>query len=441
MASRKAISGEADGVSAVAHEFDTIASMTTAGAKLLSIKNAGAEIFSIDKDGLTQGSFVAIVKPSAGGAGIEAALNAAVAAGGGIVQLLAGTYTLTSSFAIANPNGIILQGVGASSIMEIDGAIDGIAFNGTNVSQASEALDPISRGDTSIFTTTVGDAGSYQVGDTIRIGGTNNDSGALDAEVHHVAVAGNAGTGEIVLEKEVTKDYTANVALGFAWRDGNGVGVRDMQVIGINGANQALAFNNMNNILVERVLFSGMVVSMAPQSFYNMTMIDCRVENCSVEGVRARHGSQFIMDHCYILKTPGVGILMGRSLFDATIKNSSIEDCANLGISEDDANAEFDGSTINLRWNIINNIFSRHQHAGIQISGVNDVLVKENHFIDSAYRTTSSGFAAIRVTGDRVRVVGNIVNQGRGGIKITGDDLTITHNIVSKTREYGFLIV
>lgn len=44
-------SGIANSVSAVAHILDSVASLTTAGAKLLSLRNAGVEKFSVDKDG------------------------------------------------------------------------------------------------------------------------------------------------------------------------------------------------------------------------------------------------------------------------------------------------------------------------------------------------------------------------------------------------------
>lgn len=44
-------SGIANGASAVAHILDSVASLTTAGAKLLSLRNAGVEKFYVDKDG------------------------------------------------------------------------------------------------------------------------------------------------------------------------------------------------------------------------------------------------------------------------------------------------------------------------------------------------------------------------------------------------------
>jgi hypothetical protein len=44
-------SGIANGASAVAHILDSVASLTTVGAKLLSLRNAGVEKASVDKDG------------------------------------------------------------------------------------------------------------------------------------------------------------------------------------------------------------------------------------------------------------------------------------------------------------------------------------------------------------------------------------------------------
>lgn len=53
----KLIAGEANGASAIAHELDTIAAYSTAGAKLLSVKSQGIEKFVVDKDGvITTGS-------------------------------------------------------------------------------------------------------------------------------------------------------------------------------------------------------------------------------------------------------------------------------------------------------------------------------------------------------------------------------------------------
>ena len=51
MASRKVISGEADSITAIAHELDVAIALTAVGSKLLSIKNATTEKFVIDKDG------------------------------------------------------------------------------------------------------------------------------------------------------------------------------------------------------------------------------------------------------------------------------------------------------------------------------------------------------------------------------------------------------
>jgi len=47
----KLLSGEPDGATAVGHELDTTAALTTSGAKLLSVKNATVEKLSVDKDG------------------------------------------------------------------------------------------------------------------------------------------------------------------------------------------------------------------------------------------------------------------------------------------------------------------------------------------------------------------------------------------------------
>ena len=108
-------SGVADGASAIGHELDTITSLATGGAKLLSIKNATVEKFAIDKDGniiTSGGNSTWVALPADGHTGIGAAIYAAVLAGGGTVQLLAGTYVLNDYFAWSSIAPIVIQGMG-----------------------------------------------------------------------------------------------------------------------------------------------------------------------------------------------------------------------------------------------------------------------------------------------------------------------------------------
>jgi hypothetical protein len=104
-------SGIANGASAVAHILDSVASLTTAGAKLLSLRNAGVEKAHFDKDG---NLFAAGLQSQSGNingaAGVSVQINSQLADGATAVGTIIDT---TAAYANAAAKLASIRNAGA----------------------------------------------------------------------------------------------------------------------------------------------------------------------------------------------------------------------------------------------------------------------------------------------------------------------------------------
>ena len=101
------ISGNPDAAGVKGHQVDTTETYTSSGAKPLVIKSGGSEVISIDKGGYLSNDHYKTVLPEEGGAGIYAALAALDTNGGGVLQLLEGTYDMGAGMTTSNYSNII----------------------------------------------------------------------------------------------------------------------------------------------------------------------------------------------------------------------------------------------------------------------------------------------------------------------------------------------
>lgn len=439
------LSGGTD-VASVAFELDTTNDHTAvSGSKLLSLKNNGVEVFYIDADGDSPafgGGIVTTVEAAAGGAGIQSAINTVSAAGGGIVQLLAGTFNVDAPITLpSGTNNLTVQGIGGNTIISIDDSIlTGFQFT-NSLFDSLTAANNTSTGDTSVTTTTAGDAAPYLVGDRISIEGTDAD-GSYQREWNIVAVNGVPGTGVIALEKPLIHNMTVVTIAGA--RNGENIHIKDMNFIvtaSIAGDSviqlSGLYRSSIQNISVDTIEGSGGTGVFG----INAHSIDVLLKNCEIKETLTGHGfavsdSSFITyDDCKIYKGAASGFVGRFGSSDITIKNCKVFnlDSGDGIILEGDTNMY---RRLKIKNNHLESIFS----SGIRVQ-TRDSEICSNILLDTAQNTAgSSGWAAIRLLSecDRVLIDKNIIKRSRVAIFCdNNDDIIISNNIIDETHTAG----
>lgn len=162
-------------------------------------------------------SGIYLVQPSAGDTGIQAALDAANTAGGGIVQLFPGTYTIATGINCTGYNNVILQGCGDATLLSVGNVTPnsgvGIRFRAAQVTSnvEAQAIADVSASATSITLSTHGRAGDWKAGDLVCIRGTDGNS-LPEVVINKVAADGNATSGVVTLLWPVAKALSSCTA-------------------------------------------------------------------------------------------------------------------------------------------------------------------------------------------------------------------------------------
>ena len=462
MSQLKRKSGVADGSTAIAHELDTVNSLVTGGAKLWSIKNAGVEKFSLNKDGsdFNISSFKTwTVRPDEGRAGIMTALNAAKTAGGGIVQLLAGTYVIDNpGISIYDLNYVTLQGVGDDTILQHNNDISGfttLLFQATTVSYAGNAT---TNGQTSVYTTAPADAGNFLTGDRIVIRGdvrSDDGSGFLDLETNIVAANGNVGTGEIQLlnplqytmtsitfKRSRTAQYSWVKNLKFTFTGSNGLAAAS-----INGYYKS----GFENITVEGgkqtggygVFGLGASIGAGYPGFY-CEINNCRIRGAESSGIALFHQKFSSVKNCILdnIGNPGgsfytAAIVIERECGDCLIKNNTITNVIHgwgIGV----------GGTVRRRISAIGNRIMYADNAGLGLDNFEEI--SGNYIEDVGLGGVTSSFTGAIMAGYGALpckgiIKNNIIKKCRYGIDVyPGSHISIFNNIVREFTEYGILM-
>jgi len=496
-------SGAADGATAIGHEFDTKESLVTAGAKLLSVKNAGTEKFSVDKDGNVNTQSVITVAPAAGSAGINAAITTLNALGGGKVQLLPGTYSVVTvaigTFYIPVFNNITIEGAGDSTILDVQSGAGftggcGIAINYTGYA-TSQAINNVTKGDTSIFTTTPGNASAYLVGDRVRISGLDTD-GNFDSEWHEVAVNGIGGTGEVQLRTPVLRTMTGVTSA--AGRGNKNNHLKNFKVTHSSGVFQALiSFNSGLQCSIEGVTMEEITTvsdgAIGFQSHIKGLLKDCRVRSVPRTGIAIDSSLDSILENCYVDKANSdsasgeYGIKVNGSV-DCVIRNNTVLNTAvTAGISnrygsgavsrrlllegnhvavagtygiEIGSTLGNDGEYNNDNTFLNNKVEGITAGVGLELQAQKKAVVKGNHVYNCAtgFRTqggsdytivgntferigTGEGIS-IQTNRNRFAIIGNIFRTCGGiGIYVDGSKSTVIGNTIETTTGHGIQIL
>lgn len=172
---------------------------------------------------------------------IQAAITAASTAGGGIVQLYQGTYTISDAITWPNTaNYVILQGKGQSTIINAEIPLENPpanpwAFDLLGAGINSYACNNTTIGGTSVTTTTAGNAANFQAGDVVRLEGLDPD-GVANYQENKVVTA-TAGTGVITLLYKLDETMTSVQIRNY--RNGHYNGIKSLSIYHPGASNGA----------------------------------------------------------------------------------------------------------------------------------------------------------------------------------------------------------
>jgi len=416
-------------VPSVVYEFDSINDHTVAGSKLFSLKRAGVEKFFIDKDGNFSGNFVTTVDPSAGGAGIQAAMNAVNTAGGGIVQLLEGIYVISAAITPdVGMNNVEVRGVGEGTILQHNGlgSFQVFLVQGTSVSSGVAANNVLISA-TTITTTVAANAAVFLVGDSVKIAG-NGDDTFEEAEMNEVAIAGDGGTGIVGLKYPIRRNITSVTLSGF--RNGQNNKFKDFRMTAATpfGMDDVFIGTRQKNCELENLFVD---------SFYSTQALEFstgwknKINNCKIKdlvtlssGVQLSNELESSVEHCTIVGMPVTGIKVIFRSNDNRISNNLITNCVS-GIYVDGLSG-----TRTRRILCSNNKLSEIETFGIRFEHVRDAVVSNNSLDNCAYKQTGGDVQAIYGgTLHNVSILGNNINYARMGISLaTSEDCNISNN-------------
>lgn len=219
------------------------------------------------------------VLPSSGGAGIQTAIDAAALAGGGIIQLMEGTYAIPTMLTWPmDANNVWVRGVGPGTI--IDSSVSGNNFvfrMEATLTDLNKVLNNTTRGGTSVTLTTAAQAATFAVGDLVSIRGTNGSISRC--EINEVAVAGNGGTGVVGLKHGL--QYSMTSATITRHNVGLNNKLSDMYIYHSAGAAHALEFLRQWGPCVENVICDGNGFS-AAYWIYTEYNVNAKILNCDI---------------------------------------------------------------------------------------------------------------------------------------------------------------
>lgn len=440
-------SGVTDSATAVAYENNTRSTLATAGSKLASWKNAGVEKLAISKDGeiLTSGAGGTwVVRPAEGSAGIQAAITAASAVGG-TVQLLSGTYAITSAVIIPGCNRLVIQGLGPQTILDNQQSAGAAVLNWADQrggSLGSHTLNATTRGATSITFSTAANAANYLAGAILVITGIDAD-GFSRGELNEALATGDGGTGILTLVRPLQYSLTTSVTI-LGYLNGKDFVLKDFSVIHSSGSGSGISFFGIRG-LVENVTLNGANFSDTSAGLsvngYMTTVRNCFVLNYnSISAGNTQRGAIFfgiesLIEGCQFVNSGNnsfannCGVEL-RSAYKVKFVNNTIRNCKAKGL-------RLIGAGPASECTITGNHIVNNDGIGIQISDPTqdiETIITDNHI---SYNTGNG----IESVGHRAIICNNRVSHNGGnGIRAYGNDAFIDGNECSNNGGDGIAV-
>lgn len=382
---------------------------------------------------------VTVLEPSVGGSGIQTALTNAANAGGGVVQLMAGTYEVTSKITVpAGANNVFLVGVGAPTILSATAAVNDyvISFDSQGVEKNCQNT---TRGNTSITTTTASDAGYFVAGDYVIIKGDDAES-VDDLEFNVVLTSGNTGTGVVALLFPIGKTLTSVTMISFP--DGRNNAITDLSITLAAAPaifSSAVDLEQQVGFIVNNVFVSGF--SLSPNygqpvievgNCINAKLTNIRFDGCQNDAIRLDYSANCIVQNSLITRanisaTTSQGAINFDAACDCLVDSCTITDSQGHGIV----------TRVRGRRNQISNCWIQNaQLDGVKLIGARDTMVTDNTISDCWKDSFSCG---VYITANSARSIvdGNTISRCRYGIYADGgSNHKITNNSVGNSTSY-----
>lgn len=389
------------------------------------------KLISSQSGALKEQAGIYLVQPSEGGSGIQSALNTASAAGGGIVQLVAGTYAVSSNISPPSDcSNVIIQGVGRSTILSSTITGNGYIFdfNQTPASAINgKAISNTTAKDTSVTLTTHSQAASFTAGMVVEIAGTDVD-GLAWRELNEVLATGNGTTGVVTLKSVVQRTLTSVTLTGFVYGFGNAI--KNLSAVFASGAAHFARFSKQVDGTLENLYLNGATGS--ANYALDLHMIRGVVRNCHITNFNIREDDGGLVDNCYAIKLAGNEVIF-QSNHISSSGNSACTNRAGVEVlnifSSKLIDNDISGNTgqgirlynSSTQANILiaNNSCCGNTGSGIQVTDATtnaDISIINNHCLDNGTADTACG---IVVTALRPKVINNRADRNRGeGIEL-----------------------
>lgn len=384
---------------------------------VISPTNAG-DSYALGSGNVVQagGNGIWTVVPSAGSAGINTAIIAADAAGGGIVQLLPGTYTFNSTINLNTISNVTIQGAGPGiTILAVaTNSMTGNQVFDFNSDNTADILNNTTAGQTTITTTTAGAAAVYTAGMQITIIGTDAN-GERTSEVVQAAAAGDGGTGIITLVAPVLRTMTSVIAEGLS--NGYQLVLRDFTIRRASGTTMVtvLTTDHGYSQLIDNIYFEEFTntgdIAMRVAGCASTRITNCHFVNINSYAINAVYSFNTEIENCYFnrcgIDTTSPTVHFNEASSDARIVNNQF---LNSGY---EALAIYASSSNSCsRFVIEKNLFSRSAGAAIDLIKALNIDISHNVFdnIVGAYCITSD--SAPR----RVNVVDNVFYNSKRAV-------------------------
>lgn len=224
-----------------------------------------------------------IVQPGEGAAGIQSAITAASTAGGGIVQLVAGTYTCPTAVVWpSTANNVVLRGVGEATILSITIPLTTPRTNpwafDMQAQQSAYTFDNTTAGNTTITASTHSDAANFVTDDLVSLRGTDSD-GCLRIEMNRV-VSSNGTSGVVTLVSKIKTTLTSASLTRHVYGFGNGI--QDLSIAHPSGASHSIAIRSgCVRCFVKNVTANGATGAVSVFLSLNNS-IECEISSCRI---------------------------------------------------------------------------------------------------------------------------------------------------------------
>jgi parallel beta-helix repeat protein len=418
---------------------------------------------------------------------IQAAIDAAGAAGGGVVQLLEGTYQLATHVcwddgAGTSYNNVILQGVGDGTVLSVtipktDPATNPWALYLAGQGNSAVACNATTQLATTITTTTAGNASGFAANSKVCITGYMA-SGAIRKETNQV-VSTDAGTGVVTLKFPLQNSLATTVTMT-EHENGFNNGVQNLKIVrGTTSASHALALNQQWGSFVKNVTMDGLLgeggvgfsliasvycdvtdsellnwfeqeeyptgnfthIGTDLQNSYACNFSNNKISNCSNASLNTACVNVSISDRCVIenntIQNCIIGVRIGNFVSRTSFKNNYIPRATRNGIAGTNGTIyeqlSFEENTISGSGNF---------YPGILLGGASgtfkDIRVAGNKV--SGTVGNDAGIHLQRIVGGSV--IGNIVtDNGQEGIYLNEcDRITASGNECNNNTYAGLTI-